>query len=583
MRKIAIAIVLVASAACGMSQTKEPSGLVSAVLGAGPRTQISVPEMPGLERFYNRLVEQVKGDAGTVTVDGVTVRTNPAWIRDHVHELKGYKFWEKDLTSALEFLCTHQAAPGFFYEIFVPIDNAHTTYVPPECVQRYPKEKMALVRLELEADVEYLMVEGCYQAWQATGDDGWLRKVLPHLAKGLEYCMTDPKRWDVAHGLLKRNFTIDTWDFSWGVSKSGPSGNRRIGPPVPMAIMHGDNTGLIQACRQLGQLFDHIGDGRAAANWAQKAQVLHEHLFATCWNGAFFTHQVHLGGNPLPPGDAPEEERLSLSNAYALNRDVLSLAQARSILGEYQARRLKHGSKALFAEWYSVDPPYHTFPMGHQSLPAGTYINGGFAGFVGGELAKGAFKYGEEAYGWDLLQRAMHLVEQDGSIYFLYSQDGRNLGRGPWGWSAASFISALIEGLAGLEDKGSLWQEVRISPRWTVTGLKRASPTAAYGPSGAYLGYDWTLSEDHITLLVKASGIKKADFHVLLPANTRLQDVRVGGKPIRADESMLAASRYADFQVYGDGAAAGVPIEIAFKHGTGNSMETDAYLKATNR
>lgn len=527
------------------------------------QTRFSVPELLELENFYNRMVEQVKRDSHTYTLDGHTVRTNPTWIRDHIHELKGYKFWEKDLTSALEFLCERQTAPGFFYEIFLPINDPHATWVNSDCVQRYPDDKMALVRLELEADVEHLMVEGCYQAWQATGDDEWLRKVLPHLAKGLEYCLTDPKRWDIAHGLLKRNFTIDTWDCNWGVDYNGANGNRRIGPPVPMAIMHGDNTGLIQACRQVGRLFDYLGDTKASAYWVQKARLLQRNLFATCWNGVFFTHQVHLDGNPLPEGETPEDKRLSLSNAYALNRGVLDFAQGRSILDEYQTRRKQHG-EALFSEWYTLDPPYKAFPMGTKSELAGDYVNGGLAGFVGGELAKGAFNYGEEAYGWDLLQRAMRKVKQDGSIYFLYTADGRDQGGGPSGWAAAAFISALIEGLAGLEDRGALWQQVRVSPRWAVTGLKQASPTAAYGPSGAYLGYDWKLYEDRITLILRGSGVLNADFHVLLPPNTRLKKVLVGGKTIHAVEDVLAASHYADFEVKGDVAVSGVPIEVVF-------------------
>ncbi len=523
------------------------------------QTKFSVPESPELEAFFNRMTAQVRGDSSTHTLDGVTVRTNPTWIRDHIHELKGYKFWEKDLTSALEFLCERQTAPGFFYEIFMASDDAHTTFVNPDCVQFYPEDKMALVRLELEADVEYLMVEGCYQAWQATGDDEWLARVLPPLARGLDYCMSDPKRWDPTHGLLKRTFTVDTWDFSWGVSDS----NRRIEPPIPMAIMHGDNTGLIQACHQVERLWDYLGDETAAAYWAQKASLLRRNLFQTCWNGSFFTHQVHLDGNPLPAGETPEEQRLSLSNAYALNRDVLEFDEGRKVLAEYQNRRKQHG-EALFSEWYSVDPPYQAFPMGGHTMTAGTYINGGLAGFVGGELAKGAFQYGEEAYGWDLLERARKQVEQDGSIYFLYTADGANQGGGPSGWAAAAFISALMEGLAGLEDRGKLWQQARISPRWAITGLTQASITAAYGPSGAWLGYDWTLAEDHLTLVLRGSGVEDADFHVLLPAGKRLRKVLAGGKQVPAIEDVLAESHYADFEVKGEVAATGAPIEIYF-------------------
>lgn len=527
------------------------------------RTRLSVPEMPELESFFGRMIDQVKGDSHTIWLDGTTVRVNPYWIRDDIHELKGYKYWEKDLSSALEFLCEHQTDSGFFYEMFTSLNDMHTGYVDPGCILRFPKDHQALVRLELEADIEYLMVEGCYQVWQATGDDKWLRKVLPHLTKGIEYSMNDPKRWDATHMLVKRTFTIDTWDFTWGVPANGPYGNRRIESNLPMAIMHGDNTGMIQACRQLALLYEHLGDTNTSGYWTQKAVFLQRNLFATCWNGKFFTHQVHLGGNPLSAGETSEEKRLSLSNAYALNRGVLDLAQGRSILDEYQARRKQHGQE-LFSEWYSIDPPYADFPNLSNPTPAGTYINGGLAGFVGGELAKGAFNYGEEAYGWDILQRAMRQVKKDGSIYFLYKADGSDQGGGPSGWSAAAFISAIVEGLAGLEDKGALWQHVRVSPRWAVTGLTQASITADYGPSGAYLGYDWKLKEDRITLQLHASGVEDADFHLLLPTNTSLREVRVDGNPVKAIENKVASSNYADFNIQGKVAGSGPLIEVIF-------------------
>ena len=61
-----------------------------------------------------------------------------------------------------------------------------------------------MVRLEVEADIEYLMVEGTYRAWQATGDTEWVEKNLSRLEKGLNYCLSDPKGWDSKLNLMKR-------------------------------------------------------------------------------------------------------------------------------------------------------------------------------------------------------------------------------------------------------------------------------------------------------------------------------------------------------------------------------------------
>ena len=129
-RSLALLVAVLLSPLAALRATDTPS-----------RTRLSVPEMPELESFLGRMIDQVKGDSHTWTADGATVRVNPYWIRDHIHELKGYKYWEKDLSIALEFLCEHQTNAGFFYEIFTPLNDMHTGYANPDCIQRFPKDQ----------------------------------------------------------------------------------------------------------------------------------------------------------------------------------------------------------------------------------------------------------------------------------------------------------------------------------------------------------------------------------------------------------------------------------------------------------
>ena len=79
--------------------------------------------------------------------------------------------------------------------------------------------------------------------WQATGDLEAMKKRLPALDKGLMYYFDDPTRWDAKHGAVKRPFTIDTWDFTFGYWDR----NRRIEPNTPMGIMHGDKCFILRA------------------------------------------------------------------------------------------------------------------------------------------------------------------------------------------------------------------------------------------------------------------------------------------------------------------------------------------------
>jgi hypothetical protein len=461
--------------------------------------------------LFDRLCETVRHDRSRSPRmrKGKAIYTNPSWVRDHIHEMKAYKYWENDLVSFVDTLIEMQHPDGFFYEILTGRrggDADHLTFVNPKHRMEEPEDGLGWVRLEIEADVEYLMVEAAYAIWQATGDGAAMRARLPHLEKGLLYDFTDPTRWDAEHGALKRTFTIDTWDFTYGVSDQ----NRKIEPGMPMGIMHGDNSGLHHACRQLAQMYSAAGDPAKSRQWDQRAAGLRERVNRLCFNGRYYTHQILL--QPVETG-VREEDILSLSNTYDINRGLPTHEMAVRILDEYQARR-KLRQATHFAEWFSIDPPYPMF----FRYAAGKYINGGIASFVAGELAKAALNEGREDYGADILNRVAEKVAKDGAIYFLYTTDGKNQGGGPSGWGAAAVISALVEGLAGIRDDATLFKEVTVSPRFLAAGLNQATVCARYGPSGAYASIDYDHRPAGQTIHIRLAGVAdKTRLRVLLP------------------------------------------------------------------
>jgi hypothetical protein len=345
--------------------------------GSAPATYFDAGRFTSL---FDQLGRTVRKDRSQHLYQGKIIHANPTWVRDHIHEMKGYKFWENDLSTFIDTLISLQQPDGFFYEMLIDLrsepNNPHPTFVSEKFRRIDAADSIAWVRLELEADVEYLMVEGAYNMWQATGDLDATKRRLPALDRGLRYCFTDPTRWDAQHGALKRTFTIDTWDFTYGQSTS----NRRIDPDMPMGIMHGDNSGLYQACRQLAAMFRAAGEPDRANEWDQKGADLRDRVNRLCFNGRYYTHQILL--QPVDTG-AREEDILSLSNTYDINRGLPTHEMALKILDEY-ARRRQERERTHFAEWFSIDPPYPRFgPYG-----PGQYINGGIAAFVAGELAK---------------------------------------------------------------------------------------------------------------------------------------------------------------------------------------------------
>lgn len=489
-----------------------------------------------LGMFIKKLRTCIFDGRSLVFIDGKILQVDKNWIRDHVHIMKAMRHWEYDLSSFLNFIIDTQREDGQFYELIKQWDDYHWQFVNEDCRIMYPDDNLSLVRLELEADIEYLVVEGAVYLYKTTGDDEWLKKVLPRLEKGIEYMCSDEKRWDKEHGLVKRPFTIDTWDFAYGTT----SQNRRIDPDTPMSIMHGDNSGVYQAMIQLAWFNRRLGKEARAAEWEERAEELKKNMFKYLWNGRFFMHQLHLGHDGC---DNLESERLSLSNTYDMNRGVTDLEQSSAIIEEYLARRKR---THLFAEWFSIDPPYENFGYGHTP---GKYVNGAISPFTAGELAKAAFNNGYEAYGWDIIERFCTLVERDGEPYFLYHPDSKPQPElGPSAWGAAAFISAVDEGLAGINDIGVNYDEIYFAPKFPVTHYTELRYITGYEVSGAMVDVRFILEKEGMRYDIY-SPAKRISAHILLPEGMQCKKLLINTKESAFKANKIRNSEYIDFEL----------------------------------
>lgn len=503
--------------------------------------------------FLRDMRINIFSDRSLVFIDGKILMTDKNWIRDHVHVMKAMRHWEYDLSSFLNFIIETQRADGQFYELIKQVDDRHWSFVDENCYVMYPEDNLSLVRLELEADIEYLVVEGATYLYKTTGDDEWLSRVLPKLELGINYVTSDPKRWDRERGLVKRPFTIDTWDF---ISAPGAAFNRRIEENTPMSIMHGDNSGVYQAMNQLAWLNRRLGNEKQAEQWEARAETLRENIFEHLWNGKFFIHQLHLDHDGI---DSLESERLSLSNAYDINRGLTDTEQSRKIIEEYIARKQ---TTPFFAEWFSIDPPYESF----NGYPAGRYVNGAISPFTAGELAKAAFNNGYEEYGWDIICRFMKLVERDGTAYFLYDTDSKPQPEGgPSAWGAAALISAVDEGLAGIVDDGVNYDKISFSPRFPVTYYTELRYLTGYEVSQTLVDVRYILTDEGMRYDVY-SPAKEIRAHILLPEGKACSYILLNGKMSDFTVSFVGDSHYIDFDAKPDGK---ISIEIIFMQNEG--------------
>ena len=502
-----------------------------------------------LGKFIHTLRRCIYSERSMVFIDGKALMVNKNWIRDYVHVMKGMKYFECKMLPFLDFIIKTQRDDGQFYELIKQNDDFHWKMVDEDCRVMYPEDNLSLVRLELEADIEYLVVEGAMQQYMVDGDDEWLKKVLPKLEKGIDYITSSPKRWDKEHGLVIRPYTIDTWDFT----DSPTSGeDRRIHEGEPMCAMHGDNTGVYQAMNQLAWFNKKIGNEEKEIEWKQRAEQLRENIFKYLWNGKHFVHQYPINCDAL---DDKENVRLSLSNSYALNRGILTLDHARSIIEEYMTRREK---TEKFAEWFTIDPAYKKFNQYND----GEYVNGAISPFTAGELAKGAFNNGYEEYGWDIISRFIKLAERDNTIYFLYYPDSRPQPQGgPSTWGAAALLSAVDEGLAGVVATDKQYSKIRFSPKFPVTGYNELRYVTGYEKNDTIIDVKYILTDIGMRYDI-TSPATELDIHILLPKGKACSGLYVNGEKIDFVPQNIGDSCYVNASV---NPTKTTKIEIIFK------------------
>ncbi len=369
------------------------------------------------ERLFNAIFDTMDGwgeGDHALRINGKRYSYFVSWIRDHVHTLKGMKYFTDDIKSAIELYADYQREDGMIWDKvkqMLPADRQYWRdweFAEGDFIRKIPgNPDRRFQRIPVENDVEYLWIEGLYYTWKACGDDDWMKDLLDNAIRAVRYATSDPYRWSETFGLLKRGYTIDSWDFQHAddIAISG-SAMRVDLQRTKFGVMFGDNTGMAAACRYLAEMLRTAGRGGEAPEFEQLAATLKQRVDDLAWNGEFYTH--HVSEDPSfkrDVGDTDESAQVCQSNAYSLNRG-LTHAQCLAIIKTYQriGRNLPPGSPG---EYYAIYPPFDN----GFNFPPGDYMNAGVTTICAGELAHGAFEHGCEEYGVDILTRVADWAE----------------------------------------------------------------------------------------------------------------------------------------------------------------------------
>lgn len=457
--------------------------------------------------------------ADTWHLDGI-------WLRDWIYSLPAYKYWETEMTCGLDRFREQQSADGMI----------------PDGIERDGR----IWRVGLESDVEYILVLGVWQTWQATGDDRWMKACLPKLEQALNYARNDPKHWDRKHELVKRQHSCDTWDFD--IEGASDRGDQRH------VIATCDQTGYILAFRAMSLMYKHLGRIEETDRWANEEEAYRQRANKLLWDGSKFRHHVHL--DPIEHGDFNEDDQLAMGNTWAMTRGLATGEQARSIIDEYRRRHVATGDAY---PWWSLQPGYPDRLGYFRSWPyckQGGYANGGLMPWVGGELCRAAFLFGREKYGGELLRAYADHLKRTGGVQVWYWPNGepgfRTANEVPYaGWGMAEWVNALIEGLAGIHDETGAMKTVTVSPRWSAVQVKNVYAAARYAASKAYFAYRMEMDPERSQILLWYTGSgEQARFRVLLPEGWEAHSVSVADTPREFHISEEGPSQYVCFSAF---------------------------------
>jgi len=372
--------------------------------------------------FYNSMLTN-NAETDSVTWNGKKYHFFVPWGLDHYHTMKGLKYFNGNGAQFVDLMREAQREDGMIWS-FVQYQPNADYFLTRDKHTGYSKRigDRIFVRQPTENHPEYIYVNTIYQCWKANGDNAWMKRNLLSASKALDYTLNDPARWSKRFGLLKRVYTIDSWDFQVEDEYLPDLGitNSMIMDPVKskFGIFFGDNTGYIDACYELSEMYLESGDSAQFKKFRKRAQDISRRLNALSWNGRFFTHFIEEDSTVKRNLGVDEKSQIAQSNAYSLNRNI-EPSQAKAILNTYQQLKnnLPPGSPG---EWYSIYPPFQKGFVIHNEI--WQYMNGGVGGHVAGELSRGAFEHGYEKYGVDIVNRLYELGKKHGDkIYFAYT------------------------------------------------------------------------------------------------------------------------------------------------------------------
>jgi hypothetical protein len=374
--------------------------------------------------LYNGMLVYSPSGFEEVIWKGRTYRYFVNWVLDNNNTMKGMQYFSPYSRDLVDLFRENQKPDGMIWSFVQPDKGDYHYYETAySSLGYFNRDKGAwFVRQPNENHVEYNYVNMIYQHWKASADNEWMKTNLDCAARALDFCVTDTLHWSKRFHLLKRPYCIDSWDFQVDdeYTPAAPISPTMVVVPgkTKYGIFFGDNTGYIEACKQLAEMLDFSGFPEKSKKYRERGNEILEKLIALTWNGKYFTHFIDEDPGVVRKLGVDEKSQIAQGNMYSLNRGLTHDMNVAIIKTYLDLRtKLPAGSPG---EWYAIYPPFEKGFNHHDEK--WQYMNGGMAGHAMGEMARGAYENGYEKYASGIMDTMLMLVKKYGNrLWFAYT------------------------------------------------------------------------------------------------------------------------------------------------------------------
>jgi hypothetical protein len=300
-----------------------------------------------------------------------------------------------------------------------------------------------------ETDQEASAVQAAYQIYELLGP-GWLEKkvkgekIIDRLEGALQFVLQS--RLSEEHGLLIGAHTAD-----WGDVDMVDEDQKAIyaDEKTHWTADIYDQSMFYQACQNLAQMFDSLGESEKSSSWLKKAESIKKSTDKWLWQEDKGFYKVHIHMDALRH-DFDEDDIFAMGgNAIAILSGLADERKGRQIIENALDRQRSFNVSTISGTLLSPYPKnFFKHPLVDDPFE---YQNGGQWDWFGGKLVSAMFEHGFSRLGKEKLIEIFRKNLENRGFFEWDNKEGIGQGSDFYCGSAGSLGGAVWEGYFGIK------------------------------------------------------------------------------------------------------------------------------------